>query len=473
MQRKQFIKLTVLGLASIPFYSSSKNKEEELFDVVIIGAGLSGLTAARLLAKANKKILVLEAQDRVGGRTWSLPTGQNDFIDVGGQWIGKGHDRMYQLVKEAGLKTFPTFTEGKSIFRKNSKNYEYKGDMPPLGLFALSATQKVLNRFDKAAANISLEVPWQSVNALAMDHQSLSDWIDETISNTKAKTLTKRMMEGELCQSVDNVSLLQALSSAKATGSLGQAEKVEDGALRDRIFGGAQGVSHFLHSELKDTVKLNCAVSFVKQEQDYLLVGNEKFSVRAKKLIVTTPLPVMKKILFSPELSKEKQALINSMKMGTVLKVHAVYASPFWRVQGLNGLSTCLDEVVELSVDNSVPSSEKGIITSLIHADRAKSLLKLSDQERKEVLLNAYANLFGEQARQPILYHDYSFTNNPWIGGAYSGYFDNGIFSKYGEHLAKPCGNIHWAGTETSTMFKGFMEGAVLSGERVVKEILG
>jgi monoamine oxidase len=473
MQRKEFIKLTALGLASLPFYSFSKNKEEELFDVVIIGAGLSGLTAARVLAKANKKILVLEAQERVGGRTWSLPVGQNDFIDVGGQWIGKGHDRMYQLVAEAGLKTFPTFTEGKSILRKSSENHEYKGDTPPLGLFALVATQKVLNRFDKAAARISLEAPWQSPNALAMDNQSLSSWIDETISNAKARTLMKRMAEGELCQSVEDVSLLQALSSARATGSLRQAEKVEDGALRDRIFGGAQDVSHFLHRELKDAVKLNCPVSFVRQELGYLLVGNKDFSVRTKKLIVTAPLPVVKKIQFMPELPREKQLLINSMEMGTVIKVHAVYASPFWRARRFNGSSTCLDEVVELSVDNSISGSERGIITSLIHAGRAKRLLKLSDQERKEVLINAYANLFGEQARQPILYHDYSFTNNPWIGGAYSGYFKKGIFSKYGEHLTKPCGDIHWAGTETSTLFKGFMEGAVLSGERVAKEILG
>lgn len=129
--------------------------------------------------------------------------------------------------------------------------------------------------------------------------------------------------------------------------------------------------------------------------------------------------------------------------MGTVIKCHAVYATPFWRAQGLNCSVTCLDEVVELAVDNSVPGSERGIITSLIHADRAKSWLKRSDEERKQVLLNAYAKLFGEQALHPQLYHDYSFTNNPWIGGAYSGYFKNGVFSQYGEHIAKPFGNIY------------------------------
>ncbi len=474
MQREDFIKTTLLGLASIPFLSFSKalSEEDELYDVVIIGAGLSGLNAARILAKAGKKILVLEAQDRVGGRTWSQPIGQYDFIDLGGQWIGKGHDYMYQLIAEAGLKTFSTFTHGKNILRIDGDNSLYKGEIPPIGLFSLLATQKVLNKFDRKASNISIDYPWLSENAYEMDQQSLGNWIDETISNRKARILIKRVAEGELCQNVENVSLLQALSSARATGSFKQAEKVEDGALRDRIFGGAQGVSNFLYSQLKDFVKLNCPVSFVNQMANHISIGNDGFSVKTKKVIVTAPLPVVKNIKFTPELPSEKQILINSMEMGTVIKCNAVYDKPFWREAELSGSMICLDEVVELSVDNSVPGSDNGIITSLIHADRAKGLLKLSEPERKEVLLKSYANLFGEKALKPIIYNDYSFTNNPWIGGAYSGNFKNGIYSKYGEHLAKPSGNIHWAGTETSTLFKGFMEGAVLSGERVAKEIL-
>jgi len=471
MQRKDFIKTSFLGLASLPFLSFVR-KEIEYYDVVIIGAGLSGLTAARILKNAGKRVLVYEAQDRVGGRTWSKQMGENEFIDIGGQWIGKGHDRMYKLVQEAGLTTFPTFTDGKNILRVTGTNNLYKSDIPPLGLFALLSTKKVISKLDRKASEVLLETPWLSKNAAEMDQQSLGSWIDQTISNKRARVFIRRAAEGELCRSVDTISLLQVLASAKATGSFSQAEKVEDGALRDRILGGAQGVSNFLYSQLRDSVKLNCPVSFVHQIEDLILVGNNQFSVKTKKLVVTAPFPTVKNIQFTPELPVEKQVLIDTMEMGTVIKCHAVYAKPFWRDKGLSGTSTCMDEVVELTVDNSIPGSEKGIITSLIHAERAKELLKLSEGERKYILLKAYAELFGEEALNPIVYHDYSFSNNPWIGGAYSGYFTNGIFSKYGEHISKPCGNIHWAGTETSTLFKGFMEGAVLSGERVAKEIL-
>ncbi|MCE2998206.1 MAG: FAD-dependent oxidoreductase, partial [Flammeovirgaceae bacterium] len=302
MNRKDFIKLSALGLSSLPFsaFTEFTNGEDELYDVVVIGAGLSGLTAAQKLVEANKKVLVLEAQDRVGGRTWSQPIGGNDFIDVGGQWIGKGHTSMYQLVAKAGLKTFPTFTEGKTILRRNSQNKVYKGDTPPLGLFALLSTQKAMNRLDEASSSLSIDAPWHAANAAELDQISIGSWIDDTISNKKARTLLKRLAEGELCQSVDNVSALQAFAAARATGSFKQAEKVEDGALRDRIFGGAQGVSHYLHSQLKDIVKLNCPVLFVKQLEGFMLVGNEGFSVRTKKVVVTVPLPIVKKIQFTP-----------------------------------------------------------------------------------------------------------------------------------------------------------------------------
>ncbi|MFM8912423.1 MAG: flavin monoamine oxidase family protein, partial [Flammeovirgaceae bacterium] len=209
MKRKHFLKTVSLGLASIPFVSFSKvyDKDDELFDVVIVGAGLSGLHAARTLARAGKKILVLEAQDRVGGRTWSQQVGKNDFLDLGGQWIGKGHDSMYKLVAEAGLKTFPTYTEGKNIMRINGENDTYKGDHPPLGLFALLAAQSGSNKFDRKSSKILLEKPWLSENAIEMDQQSLGSWIDENLSNKKASMLMKRMAEGELCHNLDDISL--------------------------------------------------------------------------------------------------------------------------------------------------------------------------------------------------------------------------------------------------------------------------
>ncbi len=440
--------------------------------MVVVGAGLAGLTAARTLMNAGKTVLVLEAQDRVGGRTWSQRVGENDFIDIGGQWIGKGHDRMYALVREAGLQTFPTFTAGQSIFRHRAHNKRYQGEAPPMGLFALLAASKAIQRLDHTAATLSLDAPWQSRDAWQLDNQSLESWIDATVANRKARTFLKRAAEGELCQPVSDISALQALAAANGTGSFSQAEKVQDGALRDRILGGAQGVSHFLHRQLHTAVKLNTPVSFVTQLADHVQVGNEHFSVGARKVVITAPLPVVAKIQFTPELPEEKRMLIGSMTMGTVLKCHAVYPTPFWRDSGLNGASTCLDEVVELSVDNSVPGSARGILTSLIHADRAKQLLRLSPEARKQTLLAGYTHLFGEQAATPLVYHDYSFSDNPWVGGAYSGFFKPGIFSKYGAHHAKACGHIHWAGTETALQFRGFMEGAVLSGERVARELL-
>ena len=471
MQRKEFIKISALGIASIPFGSIGKFGNEK-FDVAIVGAGLSGLTAARMLSNAGKNVIVLEAQDRVGGRTWSNSLDNRAFIDIGAQWIGNNHTSMYKLAEEAGIKTFPTYNNGINIWMENGKIKTYRGETPPIGLFALLSANTNINRFDKIAAGIDPTQPWMVENAKVMDNMSLGSWVDQEVKNAKARKLIKRIAEGELCTSTYDVSLLQALSSAKATGSLKQAESVENGALRDRIEGGAQGISEYLYNQIKSAVKLNCPVTLIEQTDDGMKLGNLSYSLMAQKVIITAPSPTVKNIRFTPELPTEKQMLINNMIMGKVVKCHAVYDTPFWREKGLSGTSFALDEVVDLSVDNSCPGSSNGILASLIHAERAEHLLKLKPEDRKQEVLEAYAKRFGEQARKPIFYHDYSFTDNQWIGGAYTGFFKNGIFSTYGSYLNKPNGNIHWAGTETSTYFKGFMEGAVLSGERVAKEIL-
>lgn len=473
MQRSQFLRQAGVGLLALPLLPYLRPlPQEETCDVVIMGAGLSGLAAARKLTLAGKTVRVLEAQDRVGGRTWSQPIGEGAFIDIGGQWIGKGHNRMYALVKEAGSRTFPTFTEGKNLWCYQGERKSYRGETPPLCLFDLLAVQKVINRLDRLANTIPLNAPWEVAEARKMDQESLSDWIDHTIHRPLARSVIKRVAEGELCFTTQEVSLLQALTSARSTGSLKQAERVDDGALQDRIMGGTQIVSQFLSKELEGSVRLKTPVSFVNYTPSEVEVGNEHYVVKATKLIIAAPLAVLKAVAFTPELPVEKRMLINNMVMGSVVKCHAVYDSPFWRMDGLNGSSTSLDEIVELSVDNSVPGSATGILTTLIHADRAKHLLNLSDEARRQVVIEGFVRLFGEKARQPLRYHDYSFSNNPWIGGAYSGYFKPGIFSAYGSHLKTPCGPLHWAGTETADMFRGFMEGAVLSGERAAQEIM-
>ncbi|MCB9081247.1 MAG: FAD-dependent oxidoreductase [Lewinellaceae bacterium] len=474
MQRKEFIKLSGLGLLSLPFHSFGLigSSNEAIADVAIVGAGLSGLTAARELAKAGKKVIILEALDRVGGRTWSQPISQDAFIDVGGQWIGTGHDSMYKLAAEAGISTFPTYASGMDLWQQKGKVKAYRGDTPPMGLFALLSANSNMNRFDRLATSIDPTQPWGAEQAVFMDKLSLGEWIDQHVHNAKARMLIKRVAEGELCFSTYEVSLLQALSSARATGSLKQAESVTDGALKDRLQGGAQAISNYLYQQLKSSVKLNCPVTVVEQTQEGVKLGNPSFAITASKVIITAPLPTVKNIQFTPALPAEKRILIDNMKMGTVLKCHAVYEEPFWRKEGLSGNSFSLDEVVELTVDNSCPQSPFGILASLIHADRAEYLLGLTPEDRKQKILAAYATRFGSRARNPLYFHDYSFTTNAWIGGAYTGFFAAGIYSQFGPFLQKPTGNIHWAGTETSVHYKGFMEGAVRSGYRVAEEIL-
>lgn len=475
MNRKEFLRLGALGFAALPLLSLSQTQPPEgpEFDVAIVGAGLSGLSAAALLSRSGLRVVVLEAQDRVGGRTWSQPIGRDSFIDIGGQWIGKGHDSMYRLAREAGIATFPTYTTGRHTWQQEGRMKRYKGENPPVGLLGLLRLAKGGRKFDKLTQQVDPLRPWDMENAAQLDRISLGDWLDENIRDEKSARIFKRIAEGELCTSTHRISMLQALSSARATGSFQQAESTEGGALQDRLQGGAQGICNFLHGQIRSAVRLNCPVSFVEQSGDGLRLGNRDYALRARKAIITAPLSVVRKIDFSPGLPPAKRSLIESMEMGEVVKCHAVYASPFWREAGLSGQSFSVEGTVELSVDNSAYGSSEGILASLIHADRAELMMGMGPEERKQLVLAAYADWFGPRALEPIGYHDYSFTDNPWIGGAYTGFFGEGVFSENGSQIAKPTGHVHWAGTETSAYFKGFMEGAVLSGERAAAEVIG
>jgi len=100
-------------------------------DVVIVGAGLAGLSAARALADAGARVVVLEARDRVGGRTLGRDIGGR-VLDLGGQWIGPGQDRLEKLARELGVQTFPTYHKGKKILYRNGKLSHYSGTIPSL-----------------------------------------------------------------------------------------------------------------------------------------------------------------------------------------------------------------------------------------------------------------------------------------------------------------------------------------------------
>jgi monoamine oxidase len=160
------------------------------------------------------------------------------------------------------------------------------------------------------------------------------------------------------------------------------------------------------------------------------------------------------------------------MPMGAVWKCYAIYPRPFWRSKNLNGLVASNDGYTRLVFDNSPADGSRGILMGFVLADKAREFSMLNEPKRKQSILHSFTTYFGAEASSPITYIDQSWAEEEWSRGCYTGVMAPHTMTSLGHLLRIPVGDIHFAGTETSPVWNGYMEGAVLSGERAAREVL-
>jgi monoamine oxidase len=447
--------------------------ERELsVDVAVVGAGLAGLSAARRLAEAGSSVAVLEARDRVGGRTLNEPIGDGKVVELGGQWVGPTQHRVMGMIRELDLETFPTHTAGANLFERRRRLRRYRGPIPRLSPLGLAETQLVIARINRMAREVDCEAPWDAARAARWDSETFATWMRRAARTTTARDLLRLFINAVWAAEPEDVSMLHVLFYVGAAGSFEVLIDTEGAAQQDRVVGGTQLISMRLAEELGDGLVLSSPVRRIAREAGRVTVESDRATIRASRAIVAMPPTLAGRIAYDPPLPAVRDGLTQRMAQGTVVKCMAIYPEPFWRERDLSGEVTSADGPVTVTFDNSPPDGDPGVLAAFIEGRAARQATSLAEQERRSMVIGCLERFFGPDAGRPDRYVDRAWADDEWARGCYGGFMPPGAWTGQGAALRAPIGPIHWAGAETATVWNGYMDGAIASGERAAAEAL-
>ena len=441
-------------------------------DVAVVGAGLAGLVAARDLQRAGVSVVVLEARDRVGGRTLNHDIGDGKVVEVGGQWVGPTQHRLLALARELGVETFPTYDTGENVIEWEGELRRYTGAIPRINPLVLADVAQAQFRLDRLAREVPLDAPWAAPKAARWDGQTFETWLRANLATRAARTLFEIGTEAVWAQEPGDLSLLHVLFYAHSAGGFDALFDTEGGAQQDRFVGGSQRISLRLAQELGDAIALEAPVRAIDHSDDGVTVRADGATVRARRAILAIPPTLTARIAYDPPLPGHRDQLTQRIAQGTVAKCMAIYDEPFWRAEGLTGQATSVQGPVRLTFDNSPPDGSPGVLLGFLEGRFARQAGLMAPDERRAAVVGTFARLFGPRAAQPDAYVERLWAEEEWTRGCYGCAMPTGAWTEFGPALRAPIGPLHWAGAETATVWSGYMDGAVSSGARAAAEAL-
>jgi monoamine oxidase len=447
--------------------------QEQSCDVVIVGAGLAGLAAARRLHESGVQVLVLEARDRVGGRTLSQVEDDGRVIELGGQWVGPTQDAVLALVDELRLETFLQYSDGANVQVSGGELLRYHGAIPTGDPVQAADLMEAMVDLTSRAMEVDPAAPWEHPNAAALDSTTVESWIQAQPYSEGAKdwlrTLTRALFPAE----PGEISLLHALFYIRCGNGVEKMIGTINSAQERRITRGSQRLSEGLAEMVgEERILLGCPVSRIDHSPSGVIVHHEHGTVRAARAVVAIPPTLAGRIRYAPPMPGLRDQLTQRSFMGSAIKANIVYPSPFWREAGLSGHMTADHGLVQLTFDQTHPDHPEGVLVAFVDSAAARVAIRLTPDERRVRVLAELTRVFGNEASEPLAYYEKAWLDDEWARGCYVGIMTPGTWSTLGDALREPVGPIHWAGTETATIWNGYMDGALHSGYDAAAAVL-
>ncbi|MGW9629547.1 flavin monoamine oxidase family protein [Agromyces sp. NPDC055520] len=451
-------------------------------DVVIVGAGASGLTAANRLKDAGTSVVVLEARDRIGGRLWTDEI-DGAMLEIGGQWVSPDQDALIETLDELGLETYTRYRDGENVYiGANGERRLFEGDIFPVPAKTENEIVGLIEKLDALVAEIDPEAPWAHPRAKELDEISFAHWLETQTDDEEARLNIGMFIAGAmLTKPAHAFSALQALLMAASAGSFSNLVDA-DFILDKRVVGGLQQVPLGLAARLGDAVRLGQPVRTIRwagpveQRADVPAAGvvavTDSLEVHARHVVLALPPVLINRISYEPPLPRRQHQMHQHLSMGFVIKVHAVYETPFWRAQGLSGTAFSPYELCHEAYDNTNHEDPRGTLVGFVSDEEADGVFTLPAEERKARILESMSHYYGPEALNPVVYYESDWGSEEWTRGAYAASFDMGGLARYGADLRTPVGPIHFSCSDMAGKGYQHVDGAIRVGREVADEIL-
>lgn len=437
-------------------------------DVVVVGAGFAGLKAARELTARGREVIVVEAADRIGGRTKAGEVAGR-AVDYGGQWVGPRHSLLLAEAARLGIRTYPQYAAGETVVELGGRLSRFKGELPRMSLLALIELATLQARWERDMRAVPAEAPWTAKRAHAWDAQTLETWIRRNLFTAEARAFARLVPRGAWACEASQISYLWFLDALRSGEGLASLMGVEGGVLELKFAGGMNQIARRLAEEMGERVILSAPVRRILQDADGVRVETDKGAFEARFVIVAVPPASAARIEFLPHLPAAHDGLRQRMPMGAIIKAIVAYQTAFWREAGFSGQVATEDGVLGIVMDD-VQDVGPPVLLCFIEGAHAVALSSASKADRREKVIASLVRFFGPDAAEPLAYEDNDWLTEPWIHG-YVGAMPPGVMTRFGHALREPVGRIHWAGSETSVEWQGYLEGALRSGLRAAEEV--
>ena len=432
-------------------------------DAIVIGGGLAGLSAARQLKNQGASVVVIEARNRLGGRISSqvLPNGQ--VIDLGAQFVSKAQRRISKLVDEVGLTRVQPHDTGDHLFISSSKATPIRvaADAMPLPLFGKLDMLLANWRFEHALHNFRNDISH-------LDATSASTFLRKLTHTGVTESFLSALIEGEYCVSLDDISAYELLEQVTSMGGLSGLSNSDQWFLSE----GTEPLVQHLRTSVGNGLVLNSPAQNLEIKPDSVTVDTPRGKYKARQIIVAVPPQLYDRIGLLTAVPPKHSRVLAAYRSGRVIKTLLIFDRHWWRDRGLSGRIQHIGSFFNSAVDCSSPQGRVGNLVVFSTARSARQLeVNRSESVRIRLAMEWLREVCGTTVPSVIAARSVDWSADPWSLGGYASVRSLGGWldapSLFATH-----GRIHFAGTETATEWRSYMEGALQSAERAAQTVL-